>query len=187
MGWSLERKEQSTICDGVGVCFSCVYVECKTGRRPYGLHHFDSSFFSFFNWISFSISFSLDCSRHKVTTAVYQVTRPGHEHCDATEGILLDITPLVVDRRKFVTLYDKDLTEGVNLLIGTTFPVEIFIEILIHFALWICSCFRCVGSAVRAFEGNGEIGQLWWKCRMLQQRNLLLERINGECAINWRE
>lgn len=40
----------------------------------------------------------------------------------------------MVDRRKFVTLYDKDLTEGVNLLIGTTFSVEIFIEILIHFA-----------------------------------------------------
>jgi len=30
----------------------------------------------------------------------------------------LDITPLVVDGRKLVTLYDKDLTEGVNLLIG---------------------------------------------------------------------
>lgn len=47
------------------------------------------------------------------------MTRPGHEHCDATEGILLDITPLVVDGKKLVTLYDKDLTEGVNLLIGT--------------------------------------------------------------------
>lgn len=46
------------------------------------------------------------------------MTRPGHEHCDATEGILLDITPLVVDGKKLVTLYDKDLTEGVNLLIG---------------------------------------------------------------------
>lgn len=55
---------------------------------------------------------------HKAITAVYQVTRPGHEHCDATEGILLDITPLVVDGKKLVTLYDKDLTEGVNLLIG---------------------------------------------------------------------
>ncbi|XP_039949335.1 uncharacterized protein LOC120767389 [Bactrocera tryoni] len=50
-------------------------------------------------------------------TQVYQVTRSGHEHCDVTEGILLDITPLVVDGRKLVTLYDKDLTEGVNLLI----------------------------------------------------------------------
>lgn len=49
---------------------------------------------------------------------MYQVTRPGHEHCDVTEGILLDITPLVVDGKKLVTLYDKDLTEGVNLLIG---------------------------------------------------------------------
>lgn len=49
---------------------------------------------------------------------MYQVTRPGHEHCDVTEGVLLDITPLVVDGKKLVTLYDKDLTEGVNLLIG---------------------------------------------------------------------
>lgn len=63
------------------------------------------------------ISFFLFRS-HRATTAVYQVTRPGHEHCDATEGILLDITPLVVDGKKLVTLYDKDLTEGVNLLIG---------------------------------------------------------------------
>lgn len=54
---------------------------------------------------------------HRIATAVYQVTRPGHEHCDATEGILLDITPLVVDGKKLVTLYDKDLTEGDNLLI----------------------------------------------------------------------
>lgn len=57
-------------------------------------------------------------SAHKIPTAVYQVTRPGHEHCDVTEGVLLDITPLVVDGKKLVTLYDKDLTEGVNLLIG---------------------------------------------------------------------
>ncbi|KAG5674311.1 hypothetical protein PVAND_004289 [Polypedilum vanderplanki] len=51
------------------------------------------------------------------TASVYQVTRLGHEHCDITEGELLDITPLVVDGRKLVTLYDKDLTEGINLLI----------------------------------------------------------------------
>lgn len=57
-------------------------------------------------------------SIHKATTTVYQVTRPGHEHCDVTEGVLLDITPLDVDGKKLVTLYDKDLTEGVNLLIG---------------------------------------------------------------------
>ncbi|XP_055635517.1 uncharacterized protein LOC129775166 [Toxorhynchites rutilus septentrionalis] len=56
-------------------------------------------------------------SAHHTTTAVYQVTRLGHEHCDITEGVLLDITPLVVDGRKLVTLYDKDLTEGINLLI----------------------------------------------------------------------
>nr|XP_029710054.1 fibropellin-1-like [Aedes albopictus] len=54
---------------------------------------------------------------HHTTTAVYQVTRLGHENCDITEGVLLDITPLVVDGKKLVTLYDKDLTEGINLLI----------------------------------------------------------------------
>ncbi|XP_073826971.1 delta and Notch-like EGF repeat containing weary [Musca autumnalis] len=58
---------------------------------------------------------NLTTSAHN--TQVYQVTRSGHEHCDVTEGILLDITPLIVDGRKLVTLYDKDLTEGVNLLI----------------------------------------------------------------------
>ncbi|KAF2882914.1 hypothetical protein ILUMI_23259, partial [Ignelater luminosus] len=54
---------------------------------------------------------------HEPPTAVYQVTRTGHDHCDVMEGILLDITPLKVDNRKVVTLYDKDLTEGINLLI----------------------------------------------------------------------
>lgn len=51
-------------------------------------------------------------------TAVYQVTRTGHDHCDVTEGNLLDITPQKIDGQKVVTLYDKDLTDGVNLLIG---------------------------------------------------------------------
>jgi hypothetical protein len=46
------------------------------------------------------------------------VTRPGYDHCDVTDGVLLDITPLLVDGRKVVTLYDKDLAEGINLLIG---------------------------------------------------------------------
>lgn len=55
---------------------------------------------------------------------VYQVTRSGHEHCDVTEGILLDITPLIIDGKKLVTLYDKDLTEGVNLLIGKIITTE---------------------------------------------------------------
>lgn len=50
--------------------------------------------------------------------AVYQVTRTGYEHCDITEGVLLDITPLRVGKKKVVTLYDKDLTEGINLLIS---------------------------------------------------------------------
>ncbi|XP_058056500.1 uncharacterized protein LOC131207884 [Anopheles bellator] len=54
---------------------------------------------------------------HHTTAAVYQVTRLGHENCDITEGVLLDITPLVADGKKLVTLYDKDLTEGINLLI----------------------------------------------------------------------
>ncbi|GBP20654.1 hypothetical protein EVAR_16526_1 [Eumeta japonica] len=50
--------------------------------------------------------------------AVYQVTRQGHEHCDVTDGMLLDIAPLAEQHDKLITLYDKDLTEGVNLLIG---------------------------------------------------------------------
>lgn len=79
--------------------------------------------------------------RHHVATAVYQVTRPGHEHCDATEGILLDITPLVVDGKKLVTLYDKDLTEGVNLLIGTYFTVSVlqYLNYNLSFSL-PCEC-----------------------------------------------
>ncbi|XP_044256484.1 delta and Notch-like epidermal growth factor-related receptor [Tribolium madens] len=60
---------------------------------------------------------SLSRLMHEPTTAVYQVTRTGHDHCDVTEGILLDITPLKVDNQKVVTLYDKDLTLGINLLI----------------------------------------------------------------------
>ncbi|XP_059481606.1 delta and Notch-like epidermal growth factor-related receptor isoform X2 [Neocloeon triangulifer] len=55
--------------------------------------------------------------RRQPDFSVYQVTRLGYEHCDATEGVLLDITPLQVDGRQVVTLYDKDLTEGINLLI----------------------------------------------------------------------
>lgn len=55
---------------------------------------------------------------HDSTIAVYQVTRNGHDNCDVTERILLDITPLKVDNREVVTLYDKDLTLGINLLIG---------------------------------------------------------------------
>ncbi|XP_048489260.1 delta and Notch-like epidermal growth factor-related receptor isoform X2 [Plutella xylostella] len=49
--------------------------------------------------------------------AVYQVTRLGHEHCDVTDGMLLDITPLHDAAAKVITLYDKDFNEGVNLFI----------------------------------------------------------------------
>lgn len=69
----------------------------------------------------FSNRYMNSMSVYQVT--VYQVTRTGHENCDVTEGELLDITPLNVDDKKLVTLYDKDLTEGLNLLIGmSTFP-----------------------------------------------------------------
>lgn len=50
--------------------------------------------------------------------AVYQVTRQGHEHCDVSDGMLLDITPLAEHGAKIFTLYEKDLAEGVNFLIG---------------------------------------------------------------------
>ncbi|KAL4712748.1 hypothetical protein ACJJTC_008045 [Scirpophaga incertulas] len=55
--------------------------------------------------------------RNILQPAVYQVTRQGHEHCDVSEGMLLDITPLDEGGAKLFTLYDKDLAEGVNLLI----------------------------------------------------------------------
>ncbi|XP_045445472.1 delta and Notch-like epidermal growth factor-related receptor [Melitaea cinxia] len=59
-----------------------------------------------------------DRSHHFILQpAVYQVTRQGHEHCDVSDGMLLDITPLDEKSAKIFTLYDKDLTEGVNLLI----------------------------------------------------------------------
>jgi hypothetical protein len=45
----------------------------------------------------------------------------------------LDITPLVVDGKKLVTLYDKDLTEGINLLIGESLLPLYFILILFKF------------------------------------------------------
>ncbi|KAJ2947868.1 hypothetical protein O0L34_g9658 [Tuta absoluta] len=55
--------------------------------------------------------------RAPLQPAVYQVTRQGHEHCDITDGMLLDITPLDEGGAKLFTLYDKDLSEGVNLFI----------------------------------------------------------------------
>ncbi|CAB3239977.1 unnamed protein product [Arctia plantaginis] len=55
--------------------------------------------------------------RTMLQPAVYQVTRQGHEHCDVSDGMLLDITPLDEHGAKIFTLYEKDLTEGVNLLI----------------------------------------------------------------------
>ncbi|EAA14583.4 AGAP010049-PA, partial [Anopheles gambiae str. PEST] len=54
---------------------------------------------------------------HELQLPAMVITRLGHENCDITEGVLLDITPLVADGKKLVTLYDKDLTEGINLLI----------------------------------------------------------------------
>lgn len=55
---------------------------------------------------------------------MYQVTRQGHVHCDVSEGMLLDITPLDESGAKLITLYDKDLTEGVNLLIGAYWHIS---------------------------------------------------------------
>lgn len=45
-------------------------------------------------------------------------------HCDVSEGMLLDITPLDESGAKLITLYDKDLTEGVNLLIGAYWHIS---------------------------------------------------------------
>lgn len=89
---------------------------------------------------------------HHNTAAVYQVTRLGHEHCDITEGELLDITPLVVDNKKLVTLYDKDLTEGINLLIGEAFWENFpnYHKIFENIFSFVQSGFWVVGQAVRS-------------------------------------
>ncbi|KAI8438510.1 hypothetical protein MSG28_010992 [Choristoneura fumiferana] len=59
-----------------------------------------------------------DKNNSRDTNATHpDVTRQGHVHCDVSEGMLLDITPLDERGAKLITLYDKDLTEGVNLLI----------------------------------------------------------------------
>ncbi|CAK1539990.1 unnamed protein product [Leptosia nina] len=60
---------------------------------------------------------AIERTHQALQPAVYQVTRQGHEHCDVSDGMLLDITPLDEQAAKLFTLYDKDLTEGVNLLI----------------------------------------------------------------------
>lgn len=57
-------------------------------------------------------------SHCKQEVAVYQATKPGHGACDISEGVLLDVTPLIVDGLKVVALYDKDLSDGLNFLIG---------------------------------------------------------------------
>lgn len=61
---------------------------------------------------------------------MYQVNRHGYENCDKTEGDLLDITPLKIDDRKVVALYDKDLAEGLNLIIGKSINSTIHSAIL---------------------------------------------------------
>lgn len=85
-------------------------------------------------------SFETLSAIHHNTAAVYQVTRLGHEHCDITEGELLDITPLIVDGRKLVTLYDKDLTEGINLLIGMSFSSVLFACYFRHMNFFLMNC-----------------------------------------------
>uniref|UniRef100_A0A1B6D591 EGF-like domain-containing protein n=1 Tax=Clastoptera arizonana TaxID=38151 RepID=A0A1B6D591_9HEMI len=57
---------------------------------------------------------------HSTDFSVYQVSRPGRDRCDVTEGVLLDVTPLSIEGRKVVALYDKDLADGANLLIVTS-------------------------------------------------------------------
>ena len=46
------------------------------------------------------------------------MTRPGVENCDVSDGVLLDVTPVIVDDVAVITLYNKDLTDGINLLVG---------------------------------------------------------------------
>lgn len=53
-----------------------------------------------------------------VQLAVYSVTRPGPTSCDISDGVQLDMTPVMFDGNILLTFYDKDLTEGVNMLLG---------------------------------------------------------------------
>ncbi|XP_073993145.1 uncharacterized protein isoform X3 [Rhodnius prolixus] len=52
-----------------------------------------------------------------VQLAVYSVTRPGPTSCDISDGVQLDMTPVMFDGNILLTFYDKDLTEGVNMLL----------------------------------------------------------------------
>ncbi|XP_052123536.1 delta and Notch-like epidermal growth factor-related receptor [Frankliniella occidentalis] len=54
---------------------------------------------------------------HQPQEAVYGVTREEMAGCDVAQGLLLDITPLPVDGKMLLALYDKDLSDGDNFLV----------------------------------------------------------------------
>ena len=57
-------------------------------------------------------------AHHQPQEAVYGVTRDEMAGCDVSQGLLLDITPLLVDGKLLLALYDKDLSDGDNFLVS---------------------------------------------------------------------
>lgn len=53
--------------------------------------------------------------QNETTTAVYTVPRPGPAGCEVSEGAQVDPSN---SEPGIISLYDKDLTEGINLLIS---------------------------------------------------------------------
>ena len=49
---------------------------------------------------------------------MYGVSREALRSCDVSRGNLLDISPVMLDARIILALYDKDLTDGDNYLAG---------------------------------------------------------------------
>lgn len=49
--------------------------------------------------------------------SIYAAAR-AHNSCDTSDTSQLDITPLIVDGKKLIALYDKDVADGVNQIIG---------------------------------------------------------------------
>lgn len=67
--------------------------------------------------VSINDSLLIVDSEKESELSVYSATR-AHNTCDITDTVLLDIAPLIVDGKKLIALYDKDIADGVNQIIG---------------------------------------------------------------------
>ena len=71
-----------------------------------------------FNFLPLFFFGSAPQAPHQPQEAVYGVTREEMAGCDVAQGLLLDITPLPVDGKMLLALYDKDLSDGDNFLVS---------------------------------------------------------------------